>query len=58
MESFIESECLYFVKTLSLFKSFDVSLRESKEGQITLYKFQDMQSALRKMFYEYLGEAF
>jgi hypothetical protein len=39
MESFVENECLYFVKTLSLFKSFDVSLRENKDGKITLKKF-------------------
>ena len=58
MESFDENECLYFVKIVSLFKSFDVSLRESKDGQITLSKLQDMQSAMKKMFYVYLDEAF
>ena len=41
-----------FIKSLSLSRSFDVTLRESSQGEIQMKTVRDMETALLNMFYE------
>lgn len=52
------NSALIFIKTLSLSKPLEVCLRESISGEIYMKSVRDMESALLKMFYEYLEVAF
>lgn len=47
-----------FVKQLSLWKSFENSLRENALGEITPKYLTDVKRILHKKYYEYLEEAF
>jgi hypothetical protein len=49
---------VFFIKTLSLSKSLEVILRESAQGEVCMKSIRDMESALLKLFYEYLEQEF